>query len=87
MIFTFTSFIASVMGGSGPNRVDRTNLTRACPPCAMDWVTGMETPSGAVSVSASAREGVLPPPGTTQYWLTKAFNTFRTLELCWLSPN
>ena len=65
MISTFTSFIARSLGCSVPNRVDRTNLSRAWDLRAMARLAVRVTLSGAVRVAASAREGVAPPPTIT----------------------
>ena len=65
MIFTFASFIANAVGWLVPNNVTRTKLSRVWSPCAMTRVVGRETPSGAASVAASAREGEVLPPMIT----------------------
>ena len=87
MISTFTSFIASTVGWSVPNRVDRITLSCVWAPCDMARVEGRDTTSGAVSMAASAREGVALPNATTWYWLARSFKTFRVVEVCWTSPN
>ena len=65
MISIFTSFIASAVWWSGPNKVDRTTLSRVWASHTMASVAGRETPSGAVRVAASAREGAALLPTTT----------------------
>ena len=82
----FTSFINSVMGWSGPNKVTRTTLIHVWVPHTMDKVDSRETPPGSVSMFASAREGAAPLPAMTWCWSTRAFNTFRSLKVYWPNP-
>ena len=56
------SRMSSTVGWSCPNRLTRTTLSRAWDPRARVRVDGKETLSGAISVAASANEGVAPPP-------------------------
>ena len=65
MLSVFTSFMSVAVGWSGPYKVTRTSLSRAWDPCSMARVSGRETPSGAVSVAASAREVAAPFPMIT----------------------
>ena len=65
MIYVFTSFIARASGWSVPNKVIRTILRRVWDPRTMARVVVRETPSGSVSVSASAKEGLSLPPTMT----------------------
>ena len=65
MLSVFTSFMSVAVGWSGPYKVTRTSLSRAWDPCSMARVSGRETPSGAVSMVVSAREGAAPPPAMT----------------------
>ena len=60
-ISMLTSFIASVVGWSGLNRVDKTILSYAWSPHARGRVAGRETQSGAVRVATPARESVALP--------------------------
>ena len=65
IIYVFTSLMAITMGWSCPNKVTRNTVSPAWGPCAMTKVTNRETPSGAVSVAVSAREGAAPLPAMT----------------------
>ena len=61
-ISTLMSIIERSVGWYCLNKATGTNLSRALPPPrAMAMVTNKETPSGAVSMEASANEGVAQP--------------------------
>ena len=51
MNFNINSFIDSVVGWYGPNRVIRTTFSRVWSPRAMDRVAGRETTYGVISVA------------------------------------
>ena len=51
MIFNINSFIDSVVGWYGPNRVIRTTFSRVWSPRAMARVAGRETTYGVISVA------------------------------------
>ena len=61
MISKLTSLMASAVGWSSPNNVTSTTLSHVWYPHAMARVVGRENPYGAVSVSASSKEGESPP--------------------------
>ena len=65
MIYTFKSLMDSVVGWYGPKNVTTDTLNRAWTPRAISKVAGRETPSGAISVEASAREEVAALPAMT----------------------
>ena len=81
------SCMASAMGWYYYIRVNRTILSRAWYTYAMARVVGKDTPSGAVSVAASANEGVAPLTTMTWCWSARDFSTSQTAEVCWPSPN
>ena len=51
MNFSINSFIDSVVGWYGPNRVIRTTFSRVWSPRAMARVAGRETTYGVISVA------------------------------------
>ena len=63
--FVLIPLMASAVEWSCPNKVTSTTLGRVWDPHAIFMLAGNETLSGAISMAASANEGVAPLPAMT----------------------